>query len=51
MYNEIVIAYVKVLSHHLPGGNEGNHKSFRVTDIYTRASQIQNTGFLLPGQC
>jgi len=45
MYKEIVIAYVKVLSHHLAGGNEGNHKSLSVTDIYTRASQIQNTEF------
>ena len=45
MYKEIDIAYVKVLSQHLPGGNEGNHKSLSMSDIYTRASQIQNTEF------
>lgn len=45
MYKEIVIAKAKVLSHHLPGGNEGNHKRLNVTDMYTRASQIENTEF------
>jgi len=45
MYKVIDIAYVKVLSEHLPGGNEGNHKGLSVTDTYTRASQIQNTEF------